>query len=85
VVEYKQAIKFGARNFNVYNNLAETLRSLKRDQEAIAYYKKAIEICPGSVGTHYQCDMAMYHEGRLEEAIEEFQKVSQPAESIFKQ
>ncbi|MEA3226671.1 MAG: tetratricopeptide repeat protein, partial [Planctomycetota bacterium] len=66
---YEQAIRLAPNHAGVYNNLAITLGTQERNDEAIANYQQAIRLEPGLVDAHYNLANIMREQGWHGEAI----------------
>jgi len=57
-----------------YNNLGLALMADGQTDEAIARYRRALEINPGFAGTHGNLGIALVKRGRTDEAVSEYRK-----------
>ncbi|NJL58362.1 MAG: tetratricopeptide repeat protein [Desulfobacteraceae bacterium] len=58
-----------------YNNMGTTLQAQRRTDEAIAYFKKALEIMPDFTAIYNNLGLAYSDKGNFDEALKSFQKV----------
>ncbi len=72
--EFEQAIQLVPGNIEANTNLGMTLIELDRPQEAISSLQKSLELKPRYAYAHYNLGNAYYHTGRLELALEQYQR-----------
>lgn len=69
---FLHAVETTDANFTMHYNLANTLKDRGRVEEAIAHYRRAVEIHPGMARAHYNLANTLASEGRTEEAIHHY-------------
>lgn len=68
------AVTKGAVNENVYYNFGNLMLEAGRTDEAMSYYRKALEINPGHAKSHINYALLLSNIGRTDEAIEHYRK-----------
>jgi tetratricopeptide (TPR) repeat protein len=63
-----------SQNCLAHNNLGNVLAGHRRVEEAIAHYRKALEINPDDVKVHNNLGAALAHGGQIEEAIAHYRR-----------
>ena len=71
-------------NARALNNLGLTYYNLGRVDEAIALYRRSLELDPTPANTHYNLGLALLHEGRLEDAARSFEETVRIVPYYFK-
>jgi tetratricopeptide (TPR) repeat protein len=69
---WRHAIDVTGPNFRAHNNLAQTLASTGRTDDAMSEYRVALSINPSSVEAHDGLGLALATKGPMDEAIAEF-------------
>jgi serine/threonine protein kinase/tetratricopeptide (TPR) repeat protein len=73
--DFRRAIILNPNDPDAYWGLADALKGLRRDEEAIAAFRKAIEVQPGYFKTYVELGAFYYERGQYEKAAEEFRNV----------
>jgi Flp pilus assembly protein TadD len=74
VTLFSHAIAVIKRNHVAYNNLGLTLYKSGRTGEALAHYRKALEIKPDFAEAHFNLGVLLANSGRMDEAIAHYRK-----------
>jgi eukaryotic-like serine/threonine-protein kinase len=72
VEDLKMAIDFGAEETRVYHRLATALQAVGKNEEAAAAYEKFLQLQPTDEDSLVERGIAMLQEGRLDEALQDF-------------
>jgi len=73
-VVWRNVVKVSPYNLRGYFNLADTLRTEGKIDEAFALYLKAYNIAPDNPDTHYNLANGLKAKGRISEAIDHYQQ-----------
>src|SRR5579859_1676464 len=73
LVESLFAPRISAQTVDSYRQRAAELSRVKSWEEAIALYRKALELEPNDAVTHYHLAWALKYKGEAREALKEFQ------------
>ena len=78
-VEYiERAIGWDGDRAIFHSNLGEAYRSLRRLPEAIACFRRALELTPDFAGVYYNLGNALKDHGRLDQAIDAYRAGDPP-------
>jgi predicted O-linked N-acetylglucosamine transferase (SPINDLY family) len=72
-----KAISWDGTRAIFHSNLGEAYRALKRTPEAIACYRRALQLNANAAGIHYNLANALKDQGQLDEAIRSYQQALQ--------
>ncbi len=70
-----EVVPTGSRDAAYYTNKGAALKNQGKLDEAMACYKKALNIDPNHLGAHYNIGNALIGQGKTEEAIASYRKV----------
>ena len=78
--DYRKAIQLNDRNPQAHNNIGCILSAQGKDQEAIEFYKTAIEIKSNYYSAYFSCACSQFRIKDYEEALKNFKNYLQHAE-----
>ncbi|QNM96197.1 O-linked N-acetylglucosamine transferase family protein [Chitinimonas koreensis] len=70
IAAYRHALTLDARQPDAYNNLANALKDLDRNEEAIPLYREALKLQPAAAQTLANLGGALHAVGRIDEAAD---------------
>ena len=74
ILAFRQAVKFAPDHAQAHRRLGDTLKALKRLDEAIAAYSRHVAIAPKDGSFAYDLGMLYLEQQKLDEALVEFRR-----------
>jgi protein O-mannosyl-transferase len=71
---FSHAVAVAKKSYMAYNNLGLTLYNTGRKDEALAHYRKALEIKPDFAEAHFNLGVLLADRGRMDEALAHYRK-----------